>query len=241
MKAAQAAQRRLVDLQELDSTLDRLAHRRRTLPEIARAAELTDRLTKLRDEVVAAETSQSDLQREQRKADSDVDQVRTRAVRDQQRLDSGAVASPKELENLQSEIVSLQKRQADLEEVDLDVMERLEEAGSRVAELAAEQDTTASELRTVEAARDEAFQQMDAEREQVAAERAGVAAGVPEDLRTLYEKLRQQFGGIGAAVLDGNRCGGCHLALNPAELARVRGAADDEVVRCDECRRIIIR
>jgi predicted nucleic acid-binding Zn-ribbon protein len=241
VKAAPEAQRRLVDLQELDSTLDRLAHRRRTLPEIARAAELTDRLTKLRDEVVAAETTQSDLQREQRKADGDVEQVRTRATRDQQRLDSGAVGSPKELENLQSEIVSLHKRQADLEEVELEVMERLEEAGSRVAELVTERDAVDDELRTVAAGRDEALQQIDAEREQVAAERASVAADVPEDLRTLYEKLRQQFGGVGAALLDGNRCGGCHLALNPAELARVRGTPEDEIVRCDECRRIIVR
>ncbi|MBO0829920.1 MAG: hypothetical protein J2P24_19280 [Streptosporangiales bacterium] len=241
MRAAPEAQRRLIDLQELDSTLDRLAHRRGTLPEIARAAELTDRLTKLRDEVVAAETNQSDLQREQRKADTDVEQVRTRASRDQQRLDTGGVASPKELENLQSEIGSLRKRQADLEEVELEIMERLEEAGSRVAELATERDAAESELSSVEAARDEVFQQIDAEREQVAAERAGVAADVPDDLRTLYEKLRQQFGGVGAALLDGNRCGGCHLALNPAELARVRGAPDDEVVRCDECRRIIVR
>ncbi|MQA82826.1 MAG: hypothetical protein GEV10_30970 [Streptosporangiales bacterium] len=241
MKAAPDAQRRLLDLQVLDGTLDRLAHRRRTLPEIARVAELTDRLTKLRDEMVTAETTRSDLEREQHKADQDVEQVRSRSARDQQRLDSGAVGSPKDLASLQAEIESLRRRQADLEETELEIMERLEEATGRVTELTGEQDTVRQELSGVEADRDAVFTEIDAEHEQVGGERTLTAKDIPDDLITLYEKLRKQFDGVGAAALEGSRCGGCHLTLNPAELSRVRGAPDDEVVRCDECRRIIVR
>lgn len=240
VKAAPDAQRRLLDLQALDSTLDRLAHRRRTLPEIARATELSDRVAKLRDELVTAETTQSDLEREQRKAEADVEQVRTRASRDRQRLDSGAVSSPRELESLQAEIESLQHRQGVLEDVELEVMERLEEATTRITELTAERDSVQQDLDSVVAARDAAFAEIDGEHEQAAGERAQIAQSVPDDLLTLYEKLRQHDG-VGAGRLEGSRCSGCHLTLNPAALSEVRGAADDEVVRCEECRRILVR
>lgn len=241
MKAAPDAQRRLLDLQALDSTLDRLAHRRRTLPQIERVAELTGRVTKLGNELISAETSKSDLEREQRKAEADVEQVRSRATRDQQRLDSGAVASPKELESLQAEIASLGHRQTVLEDAELEVLERLEAATAKIAELTTERDTVQQELDEVTAARDASFTEIDAEHGQVSGERAQLAEQLPADLLSLYEKLRQQHDGIGAGRLEGSRCGGCHLTLNPADLSRVRGAAEDEVVRCEECRRILVR
>lgn len=241
MNAAPESQLRLLDVQALDSSLDRLAHRRRTAPEIARAAELTDRLAKLQDEIVMAETGQSDLQREQRKADADVEQVRTRGERDRQRLDSGAITSAKELESLQSEIASLHRRQSELEDIELDVMERLEQATGRVGELAAERDAVRAEHAAAESDRDAVLAAIDAEHDQIAAERAIVVTDLPDELVKLYENLRRQFSGVGAAPLEGQRCGGCHLTLNPAELARVRAAPDDEVVRCEECRRILVR
>lgn len=240
MKATPENQRRLLDLQALDSTLDRLAHRRGALPEIARADELGRRLAGLRDGIVAAETDRSDLQREQRKAEGDVEQVRTRAVRDKQRLDSGAVASPKELESLQSEIASLQRRQSELEDAELEVMERLEQVETKIAELSAERDSVTAELSSVGAERDKGFEEIDTERERTADERAQTAATLPDDLLQLYEKLRAQHDGVGAAPLVNGRCEGCHLTLNPGDLGRVRAADDDEVVRCEECRRILV-
>ncbi|MGH3094872.1 MAG: zinc ribbon domain-containing protein [Streptosporangiales bacterium] len=241
MKATPDDQRRLLDLQALDSTLDRLAHRRRTLPEIARADELGQRFTGLRDAIITAETDRSDLQREQRKAEGDVEQVRTRSTRDRERLDSGAVASPKELESLQSEIASLQRRQSELEDAELEVMERLEQAETRIAELTTGHDSVAGELASVEAERDKGFAEIDAETEHTAGERSQTAATIPDDLLQLYEKLRRQHGGVGAAPLVHGRCEGCHLTLNPGDLGRVRAAAEDEVVRCEECRRILVR
>ncbi|MQA04249.1 MAG: hypothetical protein GEV07_16485 [Streptosporangiales bacterium] len=241
MKAAPDAQRRLLDLQALDSTLDQLAHRRRTLPEVARAMELTDQVTKLGDELISADAARSDLEREQRKAEADVEQVRSRAARDQQRLDSGAVSSPKELESLQGEIASLGQRQSVLEDAELEVMERLETTTTKIAELTSERDSVQQELDEVTATRDAAFGEIDAEHGERAAERAQLAQQIPDELLKLYEKLRQQHDGVGAGRLEGSRCGGCHLTLNPAELSRVRSAPEDEVVRCEECRRILVR
>ncbi|MBB2911863.1 hypothetical protein FHS43_003136 [Streptosporangium becharense] len=240
MKAAPAAQKRLLDLAELDSALDRLAHRRRTLPELARIDDLSTRLARVATQVIAAETEAGDLAREQTKAEGDVDSVRVRAERDQKRLDSGQVSSPKDLASLQSEIASLGRRQSDLEEVVLEIMERREAADAQVARLTAERDELAAERGTVEDARDTAFAEIDKERAEVQAKRGTVAGDIPADLLALYEKLREQFG-VGAAMLHGGRCLGCRTSLSIAEINRIKATAHDEVVRCEECRRILVR
>ena len=128
LNAEPADQIRLLEVQALDARIAQLDHKRRTLPEHTELDRLGADLAQLRDLLVAAQTEESDTAREQTKAEQDVDQVRQRATRDQQRLDSGAVTSPKDLENLQREIVSLAKRQGDLEDIVLEVMERRESA-----------------------------------------------------------------------------------------------------------------
>ena len=54
-------------------------------------------------------------------------------------------------------------------------------------------------------------------------------------------EIRSTLDGVGAARLNGSQCEGCHLTMNAAEVTRVKALADDEVVRCEECRRILIR
>jgi uncharacterized protein len=240
VKASQEAQLRLLELADLDAELNRLDHRRRSLPELGEYEQIEARDTGLGDELTALEAAESDLGREQAKAEGDVDQVRSRVERDQTRLDAGQVSSPKELENLQSEIVSLARRQSDLEEIVLDVMERREAAERRRAELTRERAVLAAQREEVGARRDAALGEIGEQAEKAEALRAGVTAEVPDDLLGLYEKLRAQHG-VGAAALRGGRCEGCHLSLNTVDLARIRAAAPDEVLRCEECRRILVR
>lgn len=190
---------------------------------------------------MAAQTEESDCAREQTKAEQDVDQVRQRAVRDQQRLDSGAVTSPKDLENLQHEIVSLAKRQGDLEDVVLEVMERRESAQERVAELTERVGSVQSKIDDASARRDAAYEEIDGESASVTKEREVVAGSVPADLLKLYDKLREQQGGIGAAKLYQRTCQGCRQELAITELSEIRAAAPDTVVRCENCRRILVR
>jgi uncharacterized protein len=241
LKAAASDQQRLLDVQALDTRLDQLAHRRRTLPEHAALAELETELGVLRDQQVEAETEQSDLARELTKAEGDVDQVRARAERDQQRLDAGQVSSPKELESLQHEITTLGNRQGDLEEVVLEIMERLESSQSRSSELAAQQEAALARVAALTASRDTTTGEIDAETEKLQAQRATQAGSLAEDLVALYEKIREQQGGVGAAELRQRRCGGCRLELNNVEINELRDADPDEVMRCDECRRILVR
>ncbi|HWB66512.1 MAG TPA: C4-type zinc ribbon domain-containing protein [Mycobacteriales bacterium] len=241
MNAAPEEQLRLLDLQALDSTLDRLRHRRATLPELEQIEALEQKARELADDIVRAETEDSDLGREQAKVDADVELVRNRMQRDQQRLDSGQVGSPKELENLQSEITSLHRRQTELEDAELEVMEQREAVQARLAELRHAQGETATALADTERRRDTAVTEIDAEVEKTATQRAETAGALPADLVALYDKLRASSGGVGAAALHRGRCEGCHLQLNTTDLNRLRDAAPDEVLRCEECRRILVR
>jgi predicted nucleic acid-binding Zn-ribbon protein len=241
VKASPEAQLRLLELADLDAELGRIAHRRRGLPEHAEITRLETRDAQLRDAVAAMTAQSSDLSREQAKAEADVEQVRSRIDRDRQRLDGGMISSPKELENLQSEIQSLQRRQSDLEEIVLDVMERRETTQSNLESATAERLSIEAELGTVTAARDAALAELDEQAAKASTRRTQVVEDVPGELIELYDKLRAQRGGVGAAALRHRSCQGCNLRLNTVDLNAIRSAPDDEVLRCEECRRILVR
>jgi len=190
---------------------------------------------------VAAQTEESDTAREQTKAEQDVDQVRQRAVRDQQRLDSGAVTSPKDLENLQREITSLAKRQGALEDVVLEVMERRESVQERAAELTGRVSSVESKIDDATARRDAATESLDGDAATATKEREVIAGTIPADLLKLYDKLRDQQGGVGAAKLYQRSCQGCRQELAITDINEIRAAAPDTVVRCENCRRILVR
>ncbi|WP_457029396.1 zinc ribbon domain-containing protein [Kitasatospora sp. P5_F3] len=241
MNAAPADQIRLLDLQALDSRLDQLAHRRRSLPEHAEIDKATADHTALKDLVIAAQAQLGDTERELTKAEGDVEQVRARTARNQQRLDSGAVGSPRDLENLQHEVGSLAKRQSDLEDVVLEVMERLESAQTRVTELSARLDHSTVVLKEAEERRDASFAEIDADAEKVKRDREAVATVLPADLIKLYTRLREQQGGVGAARLFQRRCEGCRVEFAAADLNSIKAEAKDAVVRCENCGRILVR
>ncbi len=241
MKASPDAQRRLLELAEIDAELTRLEHRRRGLPEHEELSRLEQRDRELRDELAVLEAQEGDLRREQAKAEGDVEQVRTRIERDQARLDAGQVSSPRELENLQSEIESLHRRQSDLEEIVLDVMERRESAQSRQQAATAERAQVGADAGVAITRRDAALAEIAEQAGKAADRRTGLVTDEPADLIDLYERLRAQHGGVGAAALRRGRCEGCHLSLNTVDLNAIRAAPADEVVRCEECRRILVR
>ncbi|OKJ10258.1 zinc ribbon domain-containing protein [Kitasatospora sp. CB01950] len=241
MNAAPADQIRLLDLQAIDSRLDQLAHRRRTLPEHAEIDKATADHTALKDLVVAAQAQLGDTTREQAKAEADVEQVRSRAARNQQRMDSGAVTSPKDLENLQHENTSLAKRQGDLEDVVLEVMERLESAQTRVTELTARLEHSTVVVAEAEGRRDAKFAEIDGEAEKVRRDREAIANIIPADLMKAYLRLREQQGGVGAARLYQRRCEGCRTEFSITEFNAIKAEPSDKVLRCENCGRILIR
>lgn len=241
MKADPEVQLRLLDLQSVDTAMAQRAHRRRTLPELATIAEASQRLAVLSGDVVRAQTEIADLGREQRRLELDVDQVRARSERDEQRLASGAVGSPKELERLQHEVQSLARRQGDLEEQVLELMERRETVDAALAEVNWTLEQVTAQRDEAAARRDAAFAEIDAELRDREAERGGLAAELPADLLAVYERLRAGAGGTGAAALRQRRCEGCRMELANTDMNRARNAPPDEVLRCEECGRILVR
>ena len=240
MKASPQSQLRLLELADLDAELARLDHRKHGLPEVAELARMDARAGELKDATVVTETELGDLEREQGRAERDVEQVRTRIDRDRARLDAGQVSAARELASLQSEIESLRRRQGDLEEVVLELMERREALSSRLDELTAERDSLSAAMIEVAARRDAAISEIDEQAGKASGQRDAIAAEVPADLLKLYEQIRDTRG-VGAAALRAGRCEGCHLTLNTVDLNQIRASAPDEVLRCEECRRILVR
>jgi predicted nucleic acid-binding Zn-ribbon protein len=240
VNAESARQLRLLDLQAIDTRLDQLAHARSHLPQLAELADLQAKARLIDDQLVRSRTELGDVQREVAKAEADVQLVRDRATRDRARLDAGT-GSAKDLQAITHELTSLARRQGELEDIELEVMERAEAAESDVAELERGRAELTERLTALEAARDEAFARLDREAAEIGGPRPSVVDEVGEDLVALYEKIRAANGGTGAAALRQRRCGGCQLELNPVEIQRLRVAPDDEVLRCEECRRILVR
>ncbi|WP_153398685.1 zinc ribbon domain-containing protein [Ornithinicoccus halotolerans] len=239
MRAEPAQQQRLLDLQALDTRLSQLDHRLRTLPERAEVDRLAREHQDVEDEVVRARTALSDLEREVTKAESDVQLVRDRADRDRARLESGT-GSSKDLQALQHELESLARRQSTLEDEQLEVMERAEQAESELARAEERLAGVAEQLERATAQRDEVVGELTSQREEVERSREPVVGELPADLLALYDRIRATSG-TGAAALSRRSCGGCQLELNTVELGRIRAADPDEVLRCEECRRILVR
>jgi predicted nucleic acid-binding Zn-ribbon protein len=239
VKADPEAQRRLLDLQALDTALAQLAHKRRTLPEHADLERLTKEVQSLADERATAQVAVDDLDRDIERIERDVEQVRARADRDQKRLDAGT-GSAKELEATQHELATLARRQRELEDVELELMEKREAADTALTDVVSRLAALQVTLEETQTRRDGTLGGIEKDIEFRRAGRGPLVADLPADLVKLYEQIRESTG-MGAALLQHGRCGGCRLELSGGEKTRVRAAAPDEVVRCEDCRRILVR
>ena len=239
MKASPAEQAQLLRLQSLDTRLQQLAHRLGSLPQAAPLAELAKRDTAVRGSRSEAIGTLEDARTELKRLESDVGVVEARMSRDGDRLQHSS--SVKDVAALESELVSLQRRLGDLEEQELLVMERVEEAEVAVASIDLQRAAIASEVATLEAERDDAAGGLAVEREQTERDRGTIAGGISETLLAFYEQRRVRGGGVGAALLQARTCGGCGITLTGSDLEAVGRAAPDEVVLCPECDRILVR
>lgn len=240
MKALKSAQEKLLALQALDSSLIQLDHKAKNLPVSKLLDERTIAHASARDLCVAAETEKSDIKHELSKSEVDVEQVVSRIERDEKRLASGQ-GTPKELEQLQHELGSLAKRRAELEEVELEVMVRIEALDQRIASLSQERDSLHEEVIKLSKEKDSALDEITRAKNQTTNDRTALTKDIEPELLALYEKIRTSADGIGAARLHGGQCQGCNLTINAADLSKINSLPDDEVVRCEECRRILVR
>ena len=240
MKATPIDQERLLELQKIDTHILQAEHRRKTLPELAEVARLSSEISELTGERNQLAVELSDIKRELAKAEEDVEQVRTRKQKDENRLASGT-GSAKDLENLQHEVATLDRRIAELEEVELEVMVRFEESEKNLAALADQISGLESEKSGIEASANEKLEAIKSELEKLQGDRKDLSSTIDVELIKLYEKIRSDRDGVGAAEIIRRRCTGCQLDLTAADAARFAATAPDEVIRCEECRRILVR
>ena len=239
MKAAVDQQRSLAEVVEIDAELSRMAHRRAHLPEFQRYDEVQAENRTANDRVAALQLALEDLQAQVTRFESEIDAVRQREDRDRSLLQSGT-PDAKQLSDLQHELGTLQRRQSSLEDSLLEVMEQREELQINQNRELTTIDSLQAELASVQQRRDEALAEIDTASEDRVERRTQLMAGLDSELAELYERQRSSAG-VGAGLLQGKRCGACRIELDRGELARISAAADDDVLRCPECRAILLR
>jgi len=240
LKATPEDQNLLIELQLIDSQVTQAKVKLAGLPELEQIASIHLRLENTAVELTVVETELADVAIDLRRSENDVEQVEDRMKKDESRLASGQGA-PKELEQLQHELVTLGKRKADLEDGELEIMVKYDGVKARVDELLNDQVGLKKLELELNVRLENAKTEIDKTLAELVAARQALEPKIDSALLALYEKVRISADGVGAALLIGNKCDGCHLSINAIELDRIKGSPADEVIRCEECRRILVR
>ncbi len=231
----------LLGVQDLDTAADQRRHHLEQHPARARLVALGAQrrdLGQRRDEAVAR---RDEVAGRQAALEAELEATEQRRREVSARLYSGAVSASRDLQAMSAEVDALGVRASQLEDEVLAVLDEREPVDAEVAtleaddaRLAAEEDAARAELAGAEA-------EVGAELDGLRRQREEAASGLPADLLATYERLRARLGGVGAARLVGDRCGGCHLSLPATELDRIRHLPEDSLVTCDQCGRILVR
>jgi predicted nucleic acid-binding Zn-ribbon protein len=239
MQASPEQQSLTLELQLLDNEIMQANTKLKSLPEIEQLLHIDKRIVTATDELTTVKAEADQIALELRRGEVDVETVTDRIKKDEARLSSGN-ATPKELEQTQHEVETLKKRQLALEEIELEIMVRSEVITART-------NTLTTDLASLETLKAEINQRLTAASNEIntvitnkQSDRNVVGAKIEKPLLDLYEKIRSSSG-IAAAALVGNKCNGCNLAINAVEMERIKSLAKDELLRCEECRRILVR
>ena len=231
----------LLELQANDTHVDQLRHRRETLPERAKLVDVEQRRVAAVASATEPRTTRDDLAREQKRLEDEAASVEEKVAHVDTQLYGGHVTSPKEAQALQADLESLKRRQGQLEDQVLELMEQIEPLDASLADSEATLAAVATERAEVEAALAAGEAEIDAELASVAAARGDLVAQVPDELITEYEHLRPSFGGVAVAKLAGATCQGCHLTLAAAEVDEIRRRPAEAIVHCPDCGRLLVR
>jgi len=238
MKANPDDQAHLLELQTLDTRLQQLDHKAKSLPELAVLAQLATDSEALKRDFMAATGALEDARLELSRIESDVAVVEGRIARDTERMQ--ATSSLKDVAGFEAELAGLHRRQLELEETELEVMQRVEDLQLAADGVRQSLDETQARVAEVEAERDAALQGLSSERTHTAATRSTIAGGLPEELLALYERQRERYG-FGASLLRGGVSSASGVKLNESDMATVRAAAPDDVLICPDSNAILVR
>ena len=233
-----AVLQRLLDLQAEDIAIKRLEEKKAGLPEAARLSEVKDLLDELSSDLEIANKQDDEVGREHGRLEGEIELLDQKISREEQRMFAGTVSNPKELSSLQAEVESLKRKKGALEDQLLEVMEQREASSTTVARITSERDQASAEAQELTGTVGTLVTDIDAQLAHHSSQRDQVAAELPADLISLYDKIREQKHGVGAASLEQGTCQGCHTKLPQKEIERMR--AEGGLQRCDNCRRILV-
>lgn len=231
----------LLVVQEHDTAIDRLTHSLTTLPEFAALAALDDEQSYLDTErgMVAEERHQ--VAREQKRHEDEAAIITERIDKENLRLYDGSVTAHKDLQAIQDELVTLNRRRSEIEDRVLETMEQGEPLDESLASFDEKLQLVAERRIAATASLEASQTSVNAEIESEQNQRTEAVAEVTPELVQLYEQSRADCGGIGICRLIDKTCQGCHLSLPAVQYDRIRKEPEDAIVRCSECNRILVR
>ena len=231
----------LLEVQDLDTALGQLHHRREVLPErlALRAAEQERAQVVAALNAVAARRQDLGGRLAELEAQATSLSGRHKSLEDHMYTDRGTAS--RDLQAMSAEARHLTERQREVEDQELELMEELEPVDAELAGLEARRAELEGAFVGLRSALVDAEAAIDHRVAELEPARAAAAATLPPDLAELYERLRSHLKGTGAARLIGHHCDGCHLELSPVEIDRILRLPADEVVTCESCGRILVR
>jgi uncharacterized protein len=230
----------LLELQSRDTAIDRLRHRRDTLPERATLDTFRTELGAVEKQLADATPRRDEAAREERRFDDEARSLEEKAAEVERRMYSGEVTSPRELQVLQADVDQLRRHRRSLEDRELEVMEHREALDAEVIQLEASARELGGDATRLESVLSAAETEIDAELAEERAARDELAASVDGALLDDYERCREHARGVGAARLNGTTCQGCHLSIPSVEAERIRKSPPGTVAHCDNCGCILV-
>jgi predicted nucleic acid-binding Zn-ribbon protein len=231
----------LLVVQDHDSAIDRLTHSLTILPEFSVLTMLDDEQSYLETERAGVAEQRHEIEREEKRFEDEAAIVTSRINKENLRLYDGSVTAHKELQTIQDELVTLNRRRAEIEDHVLEAMEHGEPLDTSLGALD-------DNLISVEQRREQATESLEASQTTIRAEvesqqaqRSEAITKVDPELVSTYEQSRSDCGGVGICRLIDKTCQGCHLTLPSVEYDRVRKEPEGTIVRCGECNRILVR
>jgi predicted nucleic acid-binding Zn-ribbon protein len=230
----------LLTLQEHDGALDRLAHRRETLAERARVAQLEAETALLSAKMAGVTAQRDEIERDEKKLDDEARSLHDKAADVEAKMYSGTVSSPRELQAMQADIDQLRRHERSLENRELELMELREPIDQELGQLAEQSSVVERALEEARSALESAESAIDGEAAAEQKLRDAVAGDIEPNLVADYERRRARARGVGVARLVGDTCQGCHLSIPATEVDRIRRAPEGTVSTCDNCGCILV-
>lgn len=230
--------RPLLELQELDTAIDRLTARRRALETGQDLATARAEANEAERTVGELRLRRDELERDQRRFEHEIDSMSQKAAAEERRLYDGSVANARELDSIRHEVENLARRRSDREDELLTVMQMLEDLEKEDREASERSDALRANVDEVERTASEELERIAGELDERSEARAALSATIDPELLELYEDLRPQKKGVAAVELVDGVCQGCHEQLSAVYVDRLKRATGPK--RCEHCRRILV-